>query len=331
MANQPVLSSAGIKAYSVANLTQSQINQLGPLANLIGVWENAPAPEGKTSTGWNVIMVPGPQNGFKLEVMSYSEVLEFKPVVIAAANKGPFSGNNEEVQHIVGLMYNQKITSLCHDQCTDPDLKAPNVIHMETGLFLNVKDFNTQAGLENSNGLVLDFARLATIPHGNSVLAIGQTRQPKGFSSGSIKSISGLPEPINDFDSFRIGYLTGLENPSPSARPFPEFPDMDPNHFLNDTIKGQTFSNVWEITMDTGNATGGILNIPFIQNNVTTSQVSSSFWIEQLTNGTWQLQYSQFIYLLFPGPGSNGKPIQVKWPHTTINTLRKSNLTTMTY
>ena len=323
-AQQPLMSNAGIKAYATAGLTPAQLSQLGPLANLIGVWENAPAPANTPSTGWNVIMVPSKANGFKLEVIPYTEVLEFKPVLIAAANKGPFDGNTEEVQHLVGLMYNQKINSLCNTQCDDPDLKAPNVIHMETGLFLNVKDFNTQAGLENPNGLVLDFARLATIPHGNSVLAIGQTRLVPNFGPASIKDISGLPEPVSDFDSFQLGYTSGIENPA--GRPFPVFPDMNPNQFLSTTINGEKFKNVWEITMDTGNATGGVLNIPFIQNNVTTSQVSASFWIEEMADGTWQLQYSQFIYLLFPGHGANGKPIQVKWPHTTINTMRRSKL-----
>ncbi len=328
MSNHIHLASAGIKTFPVAELTPAQLKELGPLAHLIGTWENVAAPAGTASSGWNVIMVPAANNGFRLEVIPYTERLVFEPVLIAAANKGPFENpDKEEIQHIVGLMYVQKISSVCTTQCEDPELQAPNVIHMETGLFLNVQDYNTQAGTQNKNGLVLSFARLSTVPHGNSVLAVGQVNTMTNFTAKSIPDIDGHPTPINPYDHFGVGYTSGVGN-----NIFKEFNQMSPNSFLRTTIDGQKFKNVTRIEMDTDNASGGILNIPFLQNNVKASKMSASFWIEELENGAYQLQYSQLIDLIFPGVaaidasvtfGGKIQPIQVRWPHTTINTMTK--------
>jgi hypothetical protein len=76
--------------------------------------------------------------------------------------------------------------------------------------------------------------------------------------------------------------------------------------------------------MSTKNKSGGILNIPYIENNIKATDMEAIFWIQQIAGlDSLQLQYTQTINLVFPGIGITGKPIPVIWPHITVNTLRK--------
>lgn len=275
---------------------------LGPLAQLQGTWTSAPSP----ATGYNVIAVPGPPNlGFVLETIPYSETLTFSPVVLGA-NRGLFNGATEDVQKIVGLKYDQVIISACENQqCIDRGFPKGAQIHVETGLFLYLTNSN--------NGFEL--ARLSTIPHGNSLLALGNTNtvsNPANF----IPNTSALPHPNPNPGQF--GYFDRYGEPFL----FPQFDPGQPNLFLQETIKNQKITSLTTLDLSTKNATGGVLNTPFIQTNINATQVDSTFWIETLADNTLQLQYSQNINLIFPPTGSN---VMVNWPHITVNTLTKIN------
>jgi hypothetical protein len=74
------------------------------------------------------------------------------------------------------------------------------------------------------------------------------------------------------------------------------------------------------LSFNTNIVDSGILNIPFLQNNVKAIDMTATFWIETLKTGEVQLQYSQTINLQFPPTGSTTPII---WPHVTINTMRK--------
>lgn len=284
---------------------------LGPLAGLQGKWIS----HAKPANGWNVIAIPGPPStqGFTLEVIPYRETLNFTPVVIAG-NRGPFVNGVQEEQHLVGLMYEQTIHSVCNtDLCKKMGFASGTEIHAERGIFLYINNLNSN----------FNIARLSTIPHGNSVLAMGN-------------SVEGAPA-NNDF----FGTAPIAPKPVPGGRPLPfgygeiqyfnqQFPKVfdqtDPNTFLRKTLGNDKITAMTTLIMSTDNKDGGILNIPFIKDNVNATNLSSIFWIEKIqeANGASvdQLQYTQTIDLVFPATGTT-QP--VVWPHVTINTLRRAH------
>lgn len=297
----------GAMPVGIQELTKAQAKQvdLGPLTQLQGTWVSDPG------MGWNVIAVPGPPDKeFVLEVIPYIETLSFKPVV-TASNRGPFIDGVEHTQQIVGLMYEQKIHSTCEtDFCNSRGFGKGQEIHAERGFFLNIQNLNSD----------FDVVRLSTIPHGNSVLAPG-------------KSTTSLP-PNNDFfavaDTFPFAVtgqlLPGYGEGQYDTNQFSEFNQLDPNTFLRSTLGTQKLASMTTLSFSTKNSDGGILNIPFIQQNIKTTDMEAIFWIEEIENPTagqpniLQLQYTQTINLVFPPTGVN---IPVVWPHVTVNTMRK--------
>jgi hypothetical protein len=282
---------------------------LGPLKNLQGTWV------GKPADGWNVIAVPGPSNkgGFILEVIPYEEKLTFTPVVVAG-NRGPVVNNAQQEQHLMGLMYEQTVTSVCNTpQCVSMGFGAGNVIHAETGLFLFLPENQFNSGF--------NIARLSTIPHGNSVLALGNAQDGTPTNNNFIKPVSISPKAVPG-SSLPLGYD---ENQYP-VQQFPNFNQSNPNSFLTKTLGNQKIIAMTTILLSTNNKDGGILNIPFIKQNVNATKMDSTFWIETIQNPTpgkpdiMQLQYTQTINLVFPPTGSNTPII---WPHVTVNTLTK--------
>jgi hypothetical protein len=279
---------------------------LGPLAQLKGKWTSS----GKL--GWNVISVPGPANpdGFVLEVIPYSEELTFTPVV-QAGNRGPFESNGtEDNQSITGLLYQQIIKSECDTPfCAQRGFSAGQEIHAERGLLLFIQNFNSG----------FDIARLSVIPHGNSLLAMGQSFNTPpannnffGTALTAPTTLAGIPIPGYGADQF-------------GHSQFPEFNQNDPNTFLQSTLGEQTIKAMTTLVFSTANEDGGILNIPFITDNVKATQMHGIFWIETIQGlggnpDFLQLQYTQTINLVFP---PTGKTTPVIWPHVTINTLKK--------
>ncbi len=297
----------GVIPAGIQILTKAQASQvdLGPLTQLQGTWVSDPG------MGWNVIAVPGPpQQEFVLEVIPYIETLTFKPVV-TASNRGPFIDGVENTQQIVGLMYEQQIHSTCEtDFCNARGFGKGQEIHAERGFFLNIQNLNSN----------FDVVRLATIPHGNSVLAPGtsfNTLPPNNNFFGTADTF-----PFAVAGRLPLGYGEGVYN----TNQFPQFNQRNPNSFLETTLGSQKLASMTTLSFSTKNTDGGILNIPFIQQNIKTTDMEAIFWIEEIVNPTagqpniMQLQYTQTINLVFPPTGQN---IPVVWPHVTVNTMKK--------
>lgn len=280
---------------------------LGPLAPLMGTWTSAPG------QGWNTISVPAPRkdskgHGFLLEVIPYVETLTFRPAV-AAGNRGPVSSGNQTEQQIVGLIYQQEVISDCStDFCAARGFAKGVEIHAETGMILLTDNANPSVSV----------ARLGTIPHGNSILLLGSaTTAPGAPNIGELNTAStlldGTPTPPG-YDEFQ-------------GPQFPNFNQDDPNTTLREAIKGQDIIETTTLSLTTEGSTGGILNIPFIDDHINATKMACTYWIEKVKgpNGDYyQLQYSQNINLVFPPAGGGGAPL-INWPHTDINTLLKSD------
>lgn len=302
------------------------IENLGPLKELMGTWEGQP------NDGWNIISIPA-KEGFRFEVIPYSEVLTFNPkILVAADNVGPVLNGTENNQELYGLMYEQIIKSSCTPIPLDPnERKLPNgavipanfervckfkdgaVIHAETGFFLNIKDFNSN----------LNLTRLSTIPHGNSVLQLGKsTITDKPITNSDFIGVASVA-PTELDGSVRFGY--GRKEIGKVQFPdFPGFNQTEPNSALHNGLEGKTILEMTTLTFSTEYDKAGILNIPFLQHNVEATKMTATFWIQKIKGegepDYWQLQYSQTIDLVFPVPSD---PTPIIWPHVTVNTLRK--------
>lgn len=293
---------------------------LGPLQLLPGKWANVPNLPGR---GWNMIALPfatEPETPFnyRLLVNQYNEELEFSIVDKAVPNRGirKYGVSTEDDQFLATLEYTQSITQIAADDFPHSGKAgAPNLpIHREPGLWLHMANNVTQG---------LDIARLGTIPHGDSVLALGRARESQGGML--IPEISGLPIGVNEpldspylapYEHFHQNLFEGLFDPTV------------PNALLAEANKGVDIEHTTELHVDTSFETGGIVNIPFVTKQANATQMHSTFWIQQLAEKNpdgspkMRLQYSQTVFLdFFARP--DGQPGLIRWPHVSINTMEK--------
>lgn len=323
-------------------------SQLGPLEHLLGVWIG----EG---TGWNMIALPfqeapPPNAGFKFRILmnQYDEDLRFIFVDDDVPNRGLTrpGGDLDSDQLVVTLDYQQKIAQIVAEDLPDSGGLAGAgglPIHHEPGLWLyernrKTKDDNIQG--DEVTEVELDVARLASIPHGNSVLAIGKSAVYQGMPE--IPPISGLPSgrfedvssPDYDFktDPYLAPYKHYVDNPFMGNVPgntFPGFSPADMNEILRFANQGVDIVRTTTLTVDSTRKSAGISNAPFSVREAEPVSMKSTFWIQELAetddmgNPKLRLQYSQVVMLNFFRPREDEFPAQAVWPHISIATLEK--------
>lgn len=282
--------------------------ELGPLPLLPGKWESLPG------RGWNMIALPfnGPL-GYRLLVNQYNEELTFGLADKAVPNRG-IDASGEADQFIVTIDYTQVVTQIAQDDFPHSGLAGePNtVIHHEPGLWLHMKN-------ETTNGL--DIARLASVPHGNNVLGLGKSAQIDG--PPTIPEINGLP----------LGVAHDLN--SPYLAPYKHFHEnlfknlfdpTKPNALLNEALEGLNVKKTTVLEIDTTVEDAGISNIPFVVKQADADSMKSTFWVMEVENAQGNteliLQYSQVVSLDF-FERKDGIAGKIRWPHVSINTLRK--------
>jgi hypothetical protein len=301
-------------------------SELGPLTLLPGLWKSQ-------GLGWNMIALPfatGPASPFNYRLLlnQYNEDLQFNLVDKAVANRG-IKGSGptatESDQFVVTLDYVQKIHQVAaEDFPVSGKAGGPNLaIHHEPGLWLNLSN-------EVTDGL--DIARLATIPHGDSVLALGSSARSNGVSE--IPKVSGLPDGVNqdmNTNLYLEPYKKFHENPFKGTVNVPGFPGFDPtspSDLLTLANQGVNVVRTTTLTVDSTIPTGGISNIPFVVKQANAASMKSTFWIQELAEKDaygepkLRLQYLQIVMLDF-FPRRDGQPGRIGWPHVSINTLEK--------
>lgn len=219
------------------------------------------------------------------------------------------------------LDYEQEIVQIASDDFPKSGKAGDSglAIHHEPGLWLHMTN-----GITDS----LDIARLATIPHGDSVLALGRSSEHLG--AASIFDINGLPIGVDQdlnsrylapYKHFNDNLFQGLFDP------------VSPNDLLEVANRGVEIEKTTVLDVDTTHPTGGIVNIPFIVRQANATVMRSTFWIQELKEKgddgkpKLRLQYSQLIMLEF-FPRRDGLPPGccpglIQWPHVSINTLEK--------
>lgn len=316
---------------------------LGPFTQLPGTWKNIADLAGH---GWNMVALPFMQPGnnvapvkpgesgpFRLLLNQFDETLIFSTVDKGVPNRGAALAKAFDAdQHLAALQYIQDVTQIAaadspgtNDTPDTPKGKAG--IHHEPGLFLH---------LLSQTGGGPNIARMATIPHGDSVMALGygvHTQGPPDF------------ENIGDFSPFPVGADPALEN-NPYFAPYlkfrhapfkgnvnvPGFPGFDPTNplaLLKGAIPPADVKSTTTLLFDTTLATGGIGNIPFVVKQANSVSMRAIFWIQELKaldaqhQPQFVLQYAQRVMLSFipigVGLGAGG---DIQWPHISINTMK---------
>ena len=283
---------------------QSNTADLGLLKKFPGRW---------TGTGFNLIARPGGQglsggNKFFLQLNAMEEVLDFTAVARDVPNRGSIEPN----VFLRAVHYLQTVT----------DSATRKGIHEEPGLWVHVPKT-----AENAQDT---YVRMATIPHGDSLLA--QSTSVTTLQAGPvIQPVNSFPFQITDAIPDLNGDPADPEG-SPLIDPYMHDPlpgglpkglDVaktikDPTEVLRADIQGQRIVQTDVIAITTKGA-GGILNIPFVAKNANAAQMDAIFWIEAVkrddSDSTFlQLQYVQRVILEFE---------QIRWPHISVATLRQ--------
>jgi len=292
-------------------------DELGPLAQLVGEdgkgeWEGR---------GFNTIWRPHPlaeggQDHF-LELNITSETLVFDRIKGKIPNRGLLMPDI----NMFGLTYLQQIEGV------DP----PEGLHIEPGIWVNVPPTTNPAEAAT-------VVRMASIPHGTTILAQGSSVTVNG--GPDIKDNNIIPFPIGTTQppssSFAAAEATfpelNLGTPTPfrqTSAAVTQAMVENPNSVLQADIAGQNITSTTVLEISTAHqpvAGGGTANTAFLEaasspgGNAKAAEVSAIFWIETIAGApgqpdALQLQYTQLVQLDFNG---------LRWPHVTVATLKKT-------
>jgi hypothetical protein len=239
------------------------------------------------------------------------------------------------------LQFIQDVTGL------DPDKKEPPGIHFEPGLWMSVGETEAPAQRET-------LMRMASIPHGTTVLAQGTSVTTKG--PPVIPPVSIVPLQLKTFEKVE-NPLTAFPSLDASQSPITRIPqDLkdgritqemldNPNSLLKKKIDSQNIQETTTITISTEPRSlllgtdpasplfgGGTNNMAFLSGeevtpppdddatahpnaNAQTLGMRATFWIETLEDNSTQIQYSQEVFLNFKG---------LIWPHVSVATLTQT-------
>jgi hypothetical protein len=277
---------------------------LGPLAGLAGTW---------AGRGFNVIWRPHPlkpsgQDRF-LELNATSEQLAFGPALKDIPNRGLLQPNVS----LAGLNYLQQIS----------DANTGTNQHFEPGLWVTAP---TTSDPKEPRTV----ARLASIPHGTTILVQGTAHTSAGapaIPDVSIKPFTiGHPAQTFDFAEQTLATPTQFRTSGTGLTGITQRMVNNPNTVLRSAIASQHITATTTLHVSSRDATlpgGGTANIAFLTGakdgpNAVAARVSATFWLETLQGDPHprQLQYSQLVLLNFNG---------LSWPHITVATLKKQS------
>ncbi|KAK1920768.1 hypothetical protein DB88DRAFT_500986 [Papiliotrema laurentii] len=284
---------------------------LGPLKELPGRWQ------GKGfNTIWRPNRVPGkPQQDFFLELNRTDETIQFDRIDGDIPNRGLLQPDIT----MFGVHYLQQIK----------DGNNGAGLHIEPGLWVTVPQ-TTNPPVQPT------VCRMASIPHGTTVLAQGIAVAPES-SGPKIDKVDITPFPVgqpqnrlqNFKDAMNIAIPNEFRSPSLQRKGVTQEMVTDPNSVLTAAIHGQNIVETTRLIVSSDSTDpvpgGGTSNTAFLKGsqaggpNADAANVTSSFWIEKVKgeNGKpdfLQLQYTQTVLLNFN---------TLSWPHVTVATLRK--------
>lgn len=289
---------------------------LGPLAQLVG-------PDGKgewEGHGFNTIWRPHPlaeggQDRF-LELNLTTEKLVFSAIEGEIPNRGLLMPDID----LFGLTYMQQIKG-------DDPVEG---LHIEPGIWINIPATTNPA-------VAPTVARMASIPHGTTILAQGTGKAinagPNIAENNIIPFPIGSPPPPNSAFPAAEAIFTELNLATPTkfrqaSKKVTQAMVENPNSVLVKAIAGQHIASTTVLVVSTAHTPipgGGTANTAFLEaassppgGNANAVEVTAIFWIETVKEAgkpaKLQLQYTQLVQLDFNG---------LRWPHVSVATLHK--------
>ena len=277
---------------------------LGPLSLLKGKW---------TGKGFNVIWRPNSAPGQDrfLELNLTDETITFEEIQGPIPNRGLLQPDIA----MFGLHYLQQIS--------DANTKAG--LHVEPGIWASVPKTTDPAEAPT-------VVRMASIPHGTTILAQGSTilvDGPPKIDPVDITPfvIGSTPEKKIQFPESNLSIPTSFRSKPADMHGITQAMVDDPNSVLVSAIHGQTFKETVVLVVSSSPTApvtgGGVANTAFLAGakdgpNAVAAVVNAIFWIETVERhgepDLLQLQYTQTVLLNFKG---------LSWPHVTVATLHK--------
>ena len=170
-------------------------------------------------------------------------------------------------------------------------------------------------------------ARLASIPHGTTILAQGTastSATAPSIPNVSIKPFTiGHPAQTIDFPEQTLATATQFRTSGAGLTGITQQMVNNPNSVLRAAPSPQitTTTTLHVSSRDASLPGGGTANITFLTGtkdgpNAVAARVTATFWLETLQGDAAprRLQYSQLVLLNFNG---------ISWPHVTVATLDK--------
>lgn len=271
--------------------------ELGPLANLPGTW---------TGHGFNQIWRPkhGTDDHF-LQLNLTHEHLVFNSIGGLVPNRG-FAQHDIE---LTGVRYLQQIS----DDSGFPPPTGGGALHIEPGFWLNVP-------ATTAPHAPASVVRLASVPHGTSVLAQGSSKEldgPPPIEPVDITPfVTGHPDQQIPFpNETTLSHHSTLRNKLPAG--ITQHLVDNPNKLLSDRLAHQDVVHTTVLHVTSGSiGDGGLRDIPFLGPNAAAHHLRATFRIETVRHphgGTFlQLQYTQQLVLDFNG---------LSWPHVSVANL----------
>lgn len=239
-----------------------------PLEALIGTW---------VGTGFNAIWRPASQGSDHILMLSFTEeTLSFTRIPGTIPNRGLLQGDIA----MTGVSY--------MDQISDT---AGNGLHIEPGI-------RALAPATTNPRVPQTVVRMASIPHGSTILAQGTASNPAP-GPPAIPAASLIPTTIangtaQDFPERQIDQPSQFRiPPDPLPREITQNLLDNPNTLLDATLTGLNVSSTTTLTVATNDQPvpgGGTANTAFLagtnpnneQGNASANLVSATFWIESV-------------------------------------------------
>ena len=310
-------------------------DELGDLMFLPGTWQNSDRFQDR---GWNMIALPfsDPIAGgtdprdYRVLANQYNETLFLKTADKGVPNRGVLKPSDTNLdQTLIALDYEQAIKQVKAADSPPSGLAGDpqKPIHHEPGLWLHMLNHHKPGA---------NIARLGTIPHGNSLLALG-TAEP--IDATNIENL--IPE-VNPFPVLTGISQVPLDDPLERyLQPYAEFVEPTNTFFpsgldlrnLHGLLQASTPANIlrgMKYSVSTGVETGGIVNTPFIVDRADATEMHSTFWIfeleelDQFGKPAMVMQYMQFIMLDFFDK-FDGSGEKIRWPHISLNTMIRTS------
>ncbi len=300
---------------------------------LKGRWTNQPftsgGPGGQDQPfSFNVMPLPQAGGndgaGYILKNFSLYEIVKFDDERDVALPATAPNRGSSDLQVPTALFYEQQVYF-----AEGPGSDPPGIVHVENGAWLNLETGDKLVGpyppppgtgihlqKPNQQPANITIAKQMSVPHGNSILALGSFDSPASGTLAIPDSASTLPTP-KGLDT--KPYTTVIaESPDNYQNPSVEL-TQNPNLALQKGVAALKPNSWIHWAVSTGNQ-GQTMNIPFEKRAANVTAYSADYWLLSTDGGKQydHLAYSQNITLvLLIGTA------HYTFPHVTTNIVTK--------